>query len=292
MTLDPVFETMLRQAPPPDITQMPPEAARQVMRDMVAVIGAKDVPIGKTENLSAPGPAGEIALRVYTPVAAGQTLSGIVFFHGGGWVIGDLDVYDGMCRALANELGARVVSVDYRLAPEHPFPAAVDDSFAALKWVEANASALGIDANAIAVAGDSAGGNLAAVCTLLVKKGGPKIGFQLLIYPVLSMTHDTESMRRYGEGYFLERGTMEWFGRHYIPEGADLTDPRLAPLSAPDLVGPAARLYRDGGLRSLARRGRALRQAPEGSRRCRDARRLPQHDPRLHEHDRDRARSG
>jgi acetyl esterase len=174
-------------------------------------------------------------MRVYTPVAAGATAPGIVFFHGGGFVVGGIEVYDALCRALANESGARVVSVDYRLAPEHPFPAAVEDSFAALKWIEANAAGLGIDANALAVAGDSAGGNLAAVmCRLARDAGGPRIAFQLLIYPLLTFCEETESMRALGEGYFLDRPVMNWFGRHYVPKDVKLDDPRLSPLSCAD----------------------------------------------------------
>jgi acetyl esterase len=237
MPLDPVFESLLQTMAPPDITRMTAADARAAMHPMFLAMGARDVPIGKVADITAPGPAGPIAMRIYTPVAVGAVSPGIAFFHGGGFVIGSLDVYDAMCRILANESGARVVSVDYRLAPEHPFPAAVDDAFAALKWVEANAAALGIDANALAVAGDSAGGNLAAAVSQLARKGGPRIAFQLLIYPWLTSVEETESMRQLGEGYFLDRAVMNWFGRHYIPHGTDLRDPRLSPLHADDLAG-------------------------------------------------------
>jgi acetyl esterase len=237
MTLDPIFETMLGQDAPPDITKLSPQDARTIMHPMFLAMAAKDVPIGKVDTFAARGPAGDIALRVYTPVAAGATTPGIVFFHGGGFVLGTLDMYDALCRILANESGARVVSVDYRIAPEHPFPAAVEDSFAALKWVEANALEFCIDANALAVAGDSAGGNLAAVVSQLARTGGPKIAFQLLIYPLMTMAQETESMRRLAHGYFLDRPTMHWFGRHYIPKGTDLNDPRLSPLSAANVSG-------------------------------------------------------
>jgi acetyl esterase len=239
MALDPIFEALLQQMQPPDISRMSAAEARAAMHPLFAAVAAKDVAIGKTEMVAIPGSAGAIPARVYTPVAAGATLPAVLFFHGGGFVLGDLDTYDGLCRTLANESGTRLISVDYRLAPEHPFPAAVDDCLAALKWTEANASALGIDANAIAVAGDSAGGNLAAVTALSAKNSGPKLAFQLLIYPALSMTHETQSMRDFGEGYFLDRAAMTWFGRHYVPRGADIHEPRMAPLEAPDLSGLA-----------------------------------------------------
>jgi acetyl esterase len=237
MTLDPVFEAMLRDLAPPDITRMSAADARAAMHPMFEATAARDVPIGSSTDLTPPGPAGDIALRLYVPVAAGATTPGIVFFHGGGFVIGTVDLYDSMCRILANESGARVVSVDYRLAPEHPFPAAVEDSFAALKWIEANAARLGIDPNALAVAGDSAGGNLAAVMAQLARRGGPKVAFQLLIYPLLTFAEETESMRVLGEGYFLDRHVMNWFGRHYVPPGVELDDPRLSPLSCADFSG-------------------------------------------------------
>jgi acetyl esterase len=237
MPLDPIFEAMLRDMPPPAVTTMSPAEARAAMNPMFIATAPKDVPIGKVADLIAPGPAGPIAMRVYTPVAAAATSPGIVFFHGGGFVIGSIEVYDAICRILANESGVRVVSVDYRLAPEHPFPAAVDDAFAALKWVEANAAALGLDANALAVAGDSAGGNLAAAVSHLARKSGPRIAFQLLIYPWLTSVEETESMRALGHGYFLDRPVMEWFGRHYVPKGTNLHDPRLSPLSAESFSG-------------------------------------------------------
>jgi acetyl esterase len=237
MPLDPIFDSMLRDMTPPDITRMSARDARAAMHPMFQAMAARDVPIGKAADIEAPGPHQPMPMRVYTPVAAGAASPGIVFFHGGGFVIGSIDVYDAMCRMLANESGARVVSVDYRLAPEHPFPAAVDDALAALKWVQANAASLGIDANAIAVAGDSAGGNLAAVVSQLARKAGPRLAFQLLIYPLLTMAEETESMRALGEGYFLDRAVMNWFGNHYVPAGTKLDDPRLSPLSAGDVSG-------------------------------------------------------
>jgi acetyl esterase len=241
MPLDPVLGALFAQMPMmanfPMWDRTPTEARRAFKT--FCQFAEPQMPIGKIENLEAPGPGGPVKLRVYTPIAAGgAALPGLVFFHGGGFVVGDLDCYEALCRTLANESGCRVVSVDYRLAPEHKFPAAVDDCFAALKWIEANAMDHGIDANRIAVAGDSAGGNLAAVMCLLAKdnKNVPNIDFQVLIYPATAYGIGT-SEDIYGQGYFLTSETMKWFFAHYVPEGADLSDPRLSPLEAKDMSG-------------------------------------------------------
>ena len=188
---------------------------------MMDAIGPKDVPIGKVENVTMPGPGGDIALRVYSPVAAGSdALPGLIFFHGGGWVIGDLDTHDGLCRILANEACVRVVAVHYRLAPDHKFPAAVDDAVAAVNWVEANASSLGVDANRLAVGGDSAGGGLAATVAQQAKaKGGPKLAYQMLFFPVTQIGEETVSFAEFAEGYLLERNALLWFYEHYLPCG-------------------------------------------------------------------------
>jgi acetyl esterase len=143
-----------------------------------------------------------------------------------------------LCRILANEAGVRVIAVDYRLAPEHKFPAAVEDAFAALAYVESHATELGVDANRLAVGGDSAGGALAAIVAQLAKeKGGPQIAFQLLLFPVTQIGDETESLRDFAEGYFLERAGLEWFFDAYLPASADKNDPRISPLAAPSLTG-------------------------------------------------------
>lgn len=169
----------------PPLWEMGPEMGRELYAAMATMTDPTDVPIGAVEDISFKGPASDVPLRVYTPIAAAGTgLNCLVFFHGGGFVIGDLNSHDALCRQLANESGCKVIAVDYRLAPENPFPAAVDDCYAALEWVEANAGTLGINANAFAVAGDSAGGNLSAVISQMARdKKGPRICFQLLIYP-------------------------------------------------------------------------------------------------------------
>jgi acetyl esterase len=239
MPLDPLVKGFLDQmaaVPGPKLFELSPEEGRVVFRAMMELIGPKDVPIGKVENTAMPGPRGNIALRVYTPVAAGgEPLPALVYFHGGGFVIGDLETHDGLCRQFANEGGFRVIAVDYRLAPEHKFPAALDDAFAAVMWIEANASKLGVDANRIAVGGDSAGGALAAAVTQLAKaKGGPKIGFQLLMFPVMQIGNETASRREFALGYFLDKPTLDWFFGHYIPVGTDTIDARVSPLHASD----------------------------------------------------------
>ena len=242
MPLDPTIASIFAQMPNLanyQMGQMSPQQAREEFKKLCLWANPTFAPIGKIENVEAESAGGPISLRIYTPVAAGGgSLPAIVFFHGGGFVLGDLDSYDPLCRALANESGCRVVAVDYRLAPEHPFPAGVEDAFAALVWIEANAPKLGIDPNRIAVAGDSAGGNLAAIACLRAKeKGGPHVGFQMLIYPVTSVTHDGQSAQVFGSGYMLTQSAMSWFFAHYVPKGTDLTDPRLSPLNAPTLAG-------------------------------------------------------
>jgi len=242
MPLDPVIQALFAQMPSLanyPVWEKTPAEARESFKAFCRLAEPQSVAIGKTVDVKAPGPAGEIALRIYTPVAAGgEALPAIVYLHGGGFVVGDLDCYDSLCRTLANEGSCRVISVDYRLAPEHPFPAAVEDCFAALKWIEANAPDLSVDANRMAVAGDSAGGNLAAVMCLLAKqnKGTPHIAFQLLIYPA-TRVGDAKSAYPFGSGYFLDSRTIERFHAYYVPKSADPGDPRLSPLAAKDVGG-------------------------------------------------------
>jgi acetyl esterase len=242
MPLDPTIQMLFQQMP--DLASYPlwektPAEARVEFKAFCQLGNPVTAAIGKTEDAKAEGPAGPIPIRVYTPVAAGSAaLPAMVYFHGGGFVLGDLDCYDGLCRTLANESGCRVIAVDYRLAPEHPFPAAVEDAFAALKWVELNAPQLGVDPNWLAVAGDSAGGTLATVACLLAKenKGAPRIAFQLLIYPVTGFLPGHYD-GPFGSGYFLENRTIEWFRDHYAGKDANLSDFRLSPLNAADVAG-------------------------------------------------------
>jgi len=221
----------------PKLWELGPKAARAAMR--LSVFRNSDEPIGKSEDRFFSGPDGTVGVRVYTPLeSSSPLLPGLIFFHGGGFVLGDLESHDGLCRSLSNQSGCRVVSVDYRLAPEHPFPAAVEDCVAATDWVAQNAGDLGIDAARLAVGGDSAGGNLAAVVAMLAAgKRTPKLAFQLLIYPVMQLGGpDTPSMKENANGYFLEKASMEWFTRLYCPDAALRTDARLSPLLADDVA--------------------------------------------------------
>jgi acetyl esterase/lipase len=242
LSLDAHVKTLLDQMAAlklPKFSEIGPQAARAAMR--ASIFRGGDTPIGRSENRTVPGPAGAVPVRVYTPLdAKDAVLPGLVFYHGGGFVIGDLETHDDLCRCLANGSGCRVVAVDYRLAPEHPFPAAVEDCLAATRYVSAHAAEFGIDPARLAVGGDSAGGNLAAVISQIAKtEGGPAIAFQLLIYPVtqLGAPIDTPSMRENGKGYFLEKEGMDWFTRCYAPDPKHRTDTRLSPLLCADMAG-------------------------------------------------------
>jgi len=242
MPLDPVLKAFLDQVASiggPKTWEMTPAEAREAFAGLMQLAGPKDIPIGKVTNVAIPAAHGEIGGRSYSPVAAnGQPLPTLVFFHGGGWVIGNIDTHDGLCRMIANGSGCRVISVEYRLSPENKFPDAIDDAVAALEWIEKNAAQLGIDANRLAVGGDSAGGDLAAVLAQIAKaKGGPKLAFQLLFFPVTQIGEETTSLREYAEGYFLERKTLDWFYANYLPAGVDKKDPRISPLHAEDVSG-------------------------------------------------------
>jgi acetyl esterase len=265
MALDPQVKALLdsmAENPAPRLIDLPVADGREMYRAMAATLDLQGVAIGKVEDRSIEGPGGALPLRIYTPVAAGgDALPVLVYFHGGGWVIGDLETHDALCRTLANEAGCKVVAVDYRLAPEHVFPAAVDDCYAALKWVEANGASIGVDATRIAVAGDSAGGNLAAVMSQIAKaEKGPKISFQLLIYPATDTNVDTGSYQANGSGYFLERDGMIWFFDHYLA-GADRNDTRVAPAKATSLAGLPAAYVVTAGFDPLRDEGRAYAEA-------------------------------
>jgi acetyl esterase len=198
------------------------------------------IPMARVESLQAPGQGGPIPARLYVPggLPPEAPMPLTIYFHGGGWVIGDLDTHDGVCRFLAAAAGTAVLAIDYRLAPEHPFPAAVEDAWAGFAWAVANAAELGIDPARIAVAGDSAGGNLAAVVSLLARAGGGVMpAMQLLIYPPTDSAGDLPSRLLFAEGFLLTKGDMDTFERHYLPPGTDATDPRVSILLAPDLSG-------------------------------------------------------
>lgn len=239
MPLNPVLESLLADmaaSQAPSIDQMSPAEAREMYRAMQNVQQVIELP--RVRDVSVPGPGGELALRIYypNPKTAGPPPV-VLFFHGGGWVIGDLESHDHVCRALARGTSAAVIAVDYRLAPEAGFPAALQDSYAALEWVAAESSSLEVDASRLAVAGDSAGGNL-ATCTAIAArdKKGPQVCAQLLIYPVTDTSMDYPSYAENGEGYLLTRAGMEYFLNHYLSPGQE-KDPRVAPMRAASLSG-------------------------------------------------------
>ena len=242
MPLDPQVKAFLDQAsamPRPKMWDMPLSMSRHSFSQMMQMMGPHDVPVGKIQNITIPGPAGDIRARVYAPIAAGgESLPAMVFFHGGGFVVGDLDTHDGLCRLIAHEGGFVVVAVDYRLAPENKWPAPLEDALAATRWIFTNAPSLGIDAGRIAIGGDSAGGHLAACVTQAIKaSGGLKLAFQLLLFPGTEFTTDTGSMNRYAVGYLMEKQTIEWFYSQVLPPDADRLSPKVSPLLAKDFSG-------------------------------------------------------
>ncbi|MDT7621540.1 MAG: acetyl esterase [Pseudonocardiales bacterium] len=226
----------LAEAGLPATEEMTVPNARAATAGFLALQG-EPVEVASVLDRTVPGPAGEIPVRVYTPAGEGP-LPVVVYFHGGGWVIGDLEVVDQPCRQLASAAGAIVVSVDYRLAPEHRYPAAFDDSYAATVWVGAHAAEIGGDPARLAVAGDSAGGNLAAAVALAARdRGGPELAAQLLIYPVTDFNFGTASYQDNREGYLLTKGSMQWFWAHYLGAQDLDKDPYACPLRADSLVG-------------------------------------------------------
>ena len=205
-----------------------------------------------------PGAVGPLRARVYTPrgVRSGSAPA-LVFFHGGGWVLGSVDTHDGVCRALARGSGTIVVSIDYRLAPEHPFPAARDDAVAATRWVLANARSLGVDPARVAIGGDSAGGNLAAAAAQGLRGESLRPAFQLLVYPATDLTRSQPSHEFFREGYFLTRASIDWYLECFAPDPATHEDPRGSPLFATDLAGLPPAFVVTAGFDPLRDEGRA-----------------------------------
>lgn len=239
MGLDPQVKKLLdlmEAADAPPFESLPPEQARQAFLALNQNI-EKVEPVYNVQNQSIPGPDEDIPIRVYTPEGQGP-FPALVFFHGGGWVIGNIDSHDNVCRALTNMANCVVVSVDYRLAPEHKFPAAVDDCYAATLWVSEHASEINVDPSRIAVGGDSAGGNLAAVISYLSReKGTPKLVHQVLFYPATDFAADNESRRENAKGYFLTIDAMIYFSNHYLGTKEDYKNPLASPFLIEDLSG-------------------------------------------------------
>jgi acetyl esterase len=240
MPLDPQAQAFLDQMVSlgtPQLHTLSPEDARKAFDKLAQLSGLKSEAVAKVEDRLIPGPGGQIPVRFYTPQGRAP-FPLLVFFHGGGFAIGSVELYDEFCRAMTNAAGCIVISVDYRLAPQHKFPAAVEDCYAATKWVAANAKAIGGDSACIAVGGDSAGGNLAAVVALMARdKGTVPLVLQLLMYPATDLAHDTLSAQENANDYFLTRDDMFWFRSLYLSSDADPNNPYASPLLAQDLHG-------------------------------------------------------
>src|SRR5215475_8161942 len=252
MALDPqaqaVIDLVIKSGRPAYNT-LSPKDARQLFRETRPGSTPTPAEIGPVRDLSVDGPGGPIPLRVYRPkgVAAGAALPGLVYFHGGGWVIGDLDTHDVQCRQLTAEAGITVVAVDYRLAPEHKFPAAVDDAWAATRWVVTHAGELG-----------GAGGNLAAVVAIMAREaGGPAVALQVLVYPVTDVGAESKSYRDFADGYMLTRDGMRWFTNHYLQSPSEAQDWRASPLRAASLAGLPPTLVITAGFDPLRDEGAA-----------------------------------
>jgi len=227
----------------------------------VPLLAGEPEPVEWVEDTRVPGPRGSIDCRIYAPVR-GEALPALLYLHGGGWVVGDIDSHDSVCRALARRAGCMVLSVDYRLAPEHRFPAAVEDAWTGLVWLHLNAAAIGADPDRLAVGGDSSGGNLAAVLARWARdRHGPRIAAQVLIYPVTDHDLDSPSYRTVGTGYGLTRDSMRWYWEQYLSNPQDAISPDASPLRAADLSNLAPALVITCELDPLASEGSAYAAA-------------------------------
>jgi len=243
ITLDPQVAMLLQMqaaAGAPPLESMEPVVLRKAFSEQSKMTAAPPAEMSRVEERQIPGDETDIPVRIYRPITDSEGLLPVlVFYHGGGWVICDLDTHDDVCRSLAAEGECIVVSVDYRLAPEHRYPAAVDDAWAALLWVAENSTSIGADSERIAVGGDSAGGNLAAVVTNMARnQGGPELAAQLLIYPVVDIARmDRDSHLKFGNDYGLTLSGMEWFRDLYLGPDQDAKDPHVSPIYAGEFSG-------------------------------------------------------
>jgi acetyl esterase/lipase len=232
------FLDVLAAGKPPNALTTTVEARRLGLAELMKLAGPEAV-VGGIEDRTLPGPAGPLAVRIYTPPDARlKILPGLVYFHGGGLVAGTVATHDSIGRALANSGACRVVSVEYRLAPEHPFPAALDDALAAVTHIGAHAARFGIDGTRLGICGDSAGGTLAAATAQAVARiGSPRLALQLLICPILDYSRSTGSRRDLASGYLIDQATLDHDLLHYAPPGTDPANPRISPLRADDVAG-------------------------------------------------------
>jgi acetyl esterase len=261
-----VLVKLNQRNPRPPLAGRTPAEAREEMRHSVRVVAGAPAPHVRVEETTIAGADGQLRARLFVPHDAPEALGGalIVYYHGGGWVVGDLDTHEQPCRLLARSSGARVLSVDYRLSPEHRFPAPVDDALAAFRDAVARADEFGVDAARIAVAGDSAGGHLAAVtCQQALTDGGPAPAFQLLIYPVTDLTVVARSRLTFAEGFILTKENMDWYEEQFLGADGDRRDPRASPLLAEDLSQTAPALVVTAGFDPLRDEGEAYAQRLE-----------------------------
>jgi acetyl esterase len=258
-TLDPRLQFLAAStARAPAMTTLSPEEARRANDQGLAALTARPEPGVRTEALSIPGPAGPIPARVYRPAVQDPAAPVLVYAHMGGGVIGGLDTCDAFCSILASCGRCPVVSVDYRLAPEHRFPAGLDDVMAAYRWARDNAARFGAPEGRAAIGGDSMGGNFAAVVPQQLKKAGePQPDLQLLVYPCVDVASETISMNTYAEAFPLTRSLLEWFIGHYMGPEADPSDPRLSPIREKDLSGLAPAIVVTAGFDPLVDQGEA-----------------------------------
>jgi acetyl esterase/lipase len=231
---------------------------RQQLRVMVSLMDEPAPALPRIEDIKIPGPAGNIPARLYAPTLEKRSLPAVAYFHGGGWVQGDLETHHGLCARLAKHAGALVVAVDYRLAPEHKFPAAVDDCLAAYRWLRTKGRDVGADTGRVAVAGDSAGGNLSAVVSQLAASGGvPAPTCQVLIYPAVDFSLDTSSHKDLADGHVIPRDRILWYMEQYLRNDADKSDLRASPLRAASLKGQPPAMIVTAGFDPLRDEGRA-----------------------------------
>lgn len=267
MPLDPQVQALLAQMAEqglPPFEEMSVPEARDVMNGFRDLQGEPE-PVGEVRDVLATGPAGLLPVRVYHP-SPGTELPLMVYFHGGGWVIGNVEVLDKPCRALANAARCVVASVEYRLSPETRYPGPAEDAHAATRWLAAHAAELGADRERLIVAGDSAGGNLAAVTALMSRdRGGPRIAYQLLLFPVTAPARNTTfaSYSENADGYMLTRGAMEWFWDLYVSSPEQATEPYASPLHATDLSDLPPAMVTTAEFDPLRDEGRAYAQRLE-----------------------------
>ncbi|MFZ5782657.1 MAG: alpha/beta hydrolase [Pseudomonadota bacterium] len=243
----------------PKLHTLPHAVGRKAVDKMSEDSEADPPDVAETADGAFAGPGGEIRFRRYRPLGASAgALPTLIYYHGGGFVIGNIETHDSTCRRLANRSSCQVISVDYRLSPEHPFPAPIDDGVAAFRHIRDNAAAFGTVAEQLAVGGDSAGGAIAAVvCQFLRDAGEPGPAFQMLIYPATDSSRQSESRVKFAEGYFLTKDLMDWFWKAYVPAGTDLADLRLSPLLAKDFTGLPPAFVLTAGYDPLRDEGRA-----------------------------------